>query len=224
MLPVKSTNVAGELGLAWAVSGVAVALVGVGSMALETSGEYASVFYAAGGTLVLIGLATVVLSHRPASIHIMGTHGGAAPSGSTAKLSRMIELAETQLLALTMERSDINGRAMGVLAFDGALAVLFVAAGNQWHERVDLALVGLGLSVFLAARAVRSKPDVGPKPKAFLDELLGSPGTVFDTALLTRLSSDIAKSETSAERDRAGEVVPFAVEVPRWRSGVMVTR
>lgn len=181
-----------------------MALVGVGSMALEPSADEASVFYAAGGTLVLIGLAMVLLSARPASIQIMETHGGVAPSGSPAKLSRMIELAETQLLALTMERSDINGRAMGVLAFDGALAVLFVAAGDHWHKRVDLALIGLGLSVFLAARAVRSKPDVGPKPKAFLDGLLESTGSVFDMALLTRLNSDIARSETSAERDRAG--------------------
>ncbi len=196
MLAVKSNNVAGELGLVWAFSGVAVALVGVGSMALEPSADDSWVFYAAGGTLVLIGVATVVLSVRRASIHVMGTNGGAAP-GSPAKLSRMIELAETQLLALTMDRNDINGRAMGILAFGGALAALFVAAEAQWHKQVEWALIGLGLSIFFAIRSLGSKPDVGPNPAGFLDIQDGLPDSTFDPAFLTRLNSDIVKSEAS---------------------------
>jgi len=201
MLAVKSNNVAGELGLVWAFSGVAVALVGVGSMALEPGADDAWVFYAAGGTLVLIGLATVVLAGRPASIRAMGTHGGAAPSGSPAKIARMIELAEMQLLALTIERSDINARAMAVLALDGALAAIFVVAEKQIGRHLPLTLGGLalGAAFCLAATRPRPKPEVGPQPTLFLAALAASRDRELDSTLFAYLSADVARNSQSAK-------------------------
>jgi hypothetical protein len=193
-----------ECGLALIISGFAFVIGAIGD-AVWGVGADEGILYWTGGLLCVVGSALLFVVARSGSMGPTGAQPGTTWAGGSAmKVARMIQMAETQLLALTMERNDINGRAMGILAFDGALAALLVAAEDQWHRHVELALIGLGLSIFLAARAVRSTPDVGPKPQAFLDELHESPDGVFDVALLTRLSSDIAESETSAERGRAG--------------------
>lgn len=125
-----------------------------------------------------------------------GSEGGSAPSPS--KVARMIELAESQLLALTMERSDINARAMGVVAADAALGALFVAGKAQLGPHIRIALLGLVISAVTSFVATRPKPEVGPRPGPLLTALDATDDREFDVALLGHLRHDLSTNSRAS--------------------------
>src|SRR5271165_6762335 len=111
----------------------------------------------------------------------------------------MIHMTETQLIAQRLERSDLNARAMGVLALDGALAVVFVAAKEiipDFWLPLFVLLLPIGLSIVVT----RDKPKGGPKAGPFLDQVGDLSDHEFDVALLNYCALDLEESaDASAE-------------------------
>jgi hypothetical protein len=195
----ESGGVLASFGWALIVSGASGAMGGLCGTVWGPAMNESGVLYPAGGLLVVAGLAAIVVSARSESIPGMGVSAPDLPADSSpAGVARMIELAEMQLVALTMARSDINGRAMGLLAFNGVIATLVVTGRDQIGRHVTIVLIALGLCILVSALATVGRAEVGPSPSRYLVELSASPDLASDIALLTRLNKDIDNATADA--------------------------
>jgi len=195
-----------EFGWALVIAGIAFGIGALYDAVSGTAGGGVALF-SMGAAIGATGIVSVILASgfgRMGSMPTLPITPVPSVAGSTQKVERMIRLAETQLLALTLERSDLNARAMGLLAFDGALGAVFVAAEDQLNvHHIQIALVGLVISVVLAIRATKGKPEVGPNPVELLSENQGETDHVFDVAFLTRLNVDVINGENAATLSHA---------------------
>jgi hypothetical protein len=78
-------------------------------------------------------------------------------------LRATLDLAQTQLLGQIADETSLDGRMMGVLAFNGALLAADVAAKNLLGPVWWAPLVPVGIATIIGAVSVASKqPDFGP--------------------------------------------------------------
>jgi hypothetical protein len=187
----------GELVASLGLSLVISAAVGMlGALAGEVWGPNGEpLLYAASGATLALGVALILIAR-------FGTIPAVAPKkvpndASAPHVDRMIRLSETQLVALTIERGDLNARAVGVLAFDGALAVLFFAAKGTITD-FGLPLLLLLVPVVLAFVAARYKPLVGPEPAFFIERVGDFSAEEFDIALLNYCVANLDNTADAA--------------------------
>jgi hypothetical protein len=117
-----------------------------------------------------------------------GEQGVYPSADKSALLDAALSLSQTQLQLQVADEASLDGRTMGLLAFDGALVAADVAAkellrGNWW-----MILPAVGVSALLCLRSALAKTsDVGVEAYAFFTQFGAGPAVETREALLADL-------------------------------------
>jgi hypothetical protein len=124
----------------------------------------------------------------------------ATDADKSALLDAALALSQTQLQLQLADEASLDGRSMGLLAFNGALVAADIGAKSLLHENWWTILPAVGFSAALCLRSALAKTtDVGIEAYAFFTQFGGGPSLDTRAALLADL--DIA-FKTNAKRVR----------------------
>jgi hypothetical protein len=116
-------------------------------------------------------------------------------------LTASLALAQTQMLAQLADETSLDGRTMGVLAFNGALLAADVAAKDILGRWWWVPIVALGLATLICLRSVLNKEsDLGPLASTFYETYGAYEGERSVEARKQLLSDLGAAFEENAQR------------------------
>ncbi len=115
----------------------------------------------------------------------------------SALLDATLRLSETQLLAQIADETSLDGRTMGLLAFNGALLAADIAAkevlGRWWWSVLPF----LAFSTALCLRSAFAKnTDLGPPALNFYASYGGNPAVMARKQLLADLDESFGENAT----------------------------
>lgn len=130
-------------------------------------------------------------------------------------IGALIALAQTQLLAQMLDCGNADGRSMGLLGLDGALAGADFAARSVFGESWWIPLPGLALSAALLLGLRRGlRIQVGPSPREFYAAHGGQSDASAEIQLLSDLDEVLQANDlTLLRKERrlvAGVIVLLA--------------
>ena len=112
-------------------------------------------------------------------------------------LDATLRLSETQLLAQISDETSLDGRTVGLLAFNGALLAADVAAKDVLGPSWWAVLPFLAGSAALCLRSAFAKnTDLGPSALRFYASYGGNPATEARKQLLADLDESFGKNAT----------------------------
>jgi hypothetical protein len=112
-------------------------------------------------------------------------------------LDATLRLSETQLLAQISDETSLDGRIMGLLAFNGALLAADVAAKDVLGRLWWTVLPFLALSALFCLRSAFAKStDLGPSARDFYASYGGIPAVAARKQLLADLDESFATNAT----------------------------
>ncbi len=134
--------------------------------------------------------------------HQGGARDSPAPTDSdqSALLDSALALSRTQLQLQLADEASLDGRSMGLLAFNGALVAADIGAKSFLHQDWWTILPAVGFSASLCLRSALAKTtDVGIEAYEFFTQFGGGPSLDTREALLADLHIAF---ETNAKRVR----------------------
>ncbi len=121
-------------------------------------------------------------------------HGLDAQIDRRGGITALIALAQTQLLAQMLDSDGVDGRSMGVLGINGALAGADLAARSLFGGEWWIPLPGLAISAAILLGVRRGlRVEIGPSPHGFYAAYGGGPEAAVNVQLLSDLD-DVLKT------------------------------
>ncbi len=129
-------------------------------------------------------------------------------------LNATLDVAQTQLLAQITDETSLDGRTMGILAFNGGLLAADVAAKELLGKWWWIPLVALGLPTLICLRSALAKEtNLGPLAITFYASYGGQPSVPSREQLLADLGDAF---------DENAERVKSKTKRLRWALGILV--
>jgi hypothetical protein len=151
----------------------------------------------------LIGPRTINVQPPAVTIQPPAITVNASPREPEDLLEASLEVAQTQLLAQLAEETNIDGQAIGIVAFLGALLAVDVAAkgilGRWWWT--PLVVVGVAVLPCLGS-LYAGAPLLGPRGFEFYRTYGGHPSRLAREQLLADLDAAFGKNASRAKAKR----------------------